>query len=87
MKWPAVALSLASSRREEFGFRFLRLGQSEFFRDGNVSIQLGIELLDAREHQLGQLDGRELALAEELSDLFDRSEGDPGVIPTQNIFS
>ena len=87
MKCAPIKLSLASSRREEFGFRFLCLAERELVRDRDIGVQFGIEPLDARERDLGELNGGELALAEEFSDLFYRSESELSVVPAQNIFS
>jgi len=80
-------MALAAARSEEFEFGFLCLSEGEFAGDGNVSVQFGIEPLDAGEHELGQFNRRELALAEKFSDLLYRSEGELGVVPAQNIFS
>ncbi len=87
MKWTAIALSLASTWREEFSFRFLCLAECEFSADRNVRVELEIELLDACEHKLGEFNRRKLALAEKLSYLFDGSESEIAVVHAQNIFS
>ena len=87
MERAAVATTFASARAKKFGFCFLGLGEGELGRDGDVGIELGIEPLDAGEHELGQFDGRELALAEEFSDLLDGREGQFGVAHAQKIFS
>jgi hypothetical protein len=84
---PTIAETLAAARREEFGFHFLRLGESKFGRDGNVGIELWIDLLDPAEHELGEFNGRELSLPKEFSDLFDGSESEIGIVRAQNIFS
>src|SRR5882724_11258814 len=83
----ALAVTLAAAWGEEFGFCFLGLGEGELGRDGDVGVELGIEPLNAGEHELGQLDRRKLALAEKFSDLFDRREGQLGVAHAQKIFS
>jgi hypothetical protein len=44
-------------------------------------------LLDAREHELGELDGRKLVFAKEPSGLFDGGEREIGFVQAQNILS
>jgi len=61
-------------------FCFFGLGESKFSGDGEVSVEFGIEPLDAGEHELGDLDRRKLAFAEEFSDFLDRREGQVGVV-------
>src|SRR5580700_6676843 len=87
MKRAAVAMAFATARRAEFGFGFVGLGKGKFRSDGEVGIELGIESLDAGEHEFGQFNGRELALAEEFSDFFDGRESKTRVVHAQKIFS
>src|SRR6266850_2089123 len=83
----AVATAFAAAWGEEFGFCFLGLGEGKLGRDSDVGVELEMEVLDTGEHEPAQLDGRELALAEEFSDLFDGSEGQLSVANAQKIFS
>src|SRR3989475_2460291 len=76
----AITMPLAAARSEKFRFCFFGLGESKFSGDGEVSVEFGIEPLDAGEHELGDLDGRKLAFAEEFSDFLDRREGQVGVV-------
>jgi hypothetical protein len=88
VKWSAVVLPFSAVRCEELSLGFLCLSEGKFGGNGNESVEFCIELHDAGEHDLGQLNRRELALAEKFSDLFYRSEGDLRVVVrAQNIFS
>ena len=80
MQEAAVAVALAPARREEFRFGSLRLREREFRCDCEESVEFGIEALDSPEHQLGELDGRELAFSKKFPDLFDGGERKIGVI-------
>src|SRR5437879_13666352 len=86
MKRPAVAMSLATARREEFRLGFLRLRECKFCRDGDESVEFRIEPLDSPEHQLGHLNRRQLAFANKLPDLFDGSKREIAIAQAQNIF-
>jgi hypothetical protein len=44
-------------------------------------------MLDACQHELGELDRREFTLAEKVSDLFDWGERQIGIVRAQNILS
>ncbi len=83
----AVAMTFAAARCEEFRFGFLGLSESKFRGDGDVSVQLGIKLLDACKHKLSQVHRRKLSLAKKFSDFLDGGKREIGVIPAQNIFS
>ncbi len=87
MKRAAIAMTFAAARRKKFRFGFLGLRESKFGGDGDVSIQLGIQALDAGQDEPGEFDRREFAFAEEFSDLLDGGEGQIGVVPAQNILS
>ena len=73
MKRPAVVMTAAGS--EKFGFSLLGLCEGEFGGHGDVGVQLGVELGDAREHETDELDGGEFAFTEKESDFFDGCEG------------
>ncbi len=49
MKRATVAMTFAAPRREELGFRLLGLSEREFGGDGDVGVELRIQLLDSRE--------------------------------------
>src|SRR5713226_7408721 len=80
-------MALAAARREEFGSGLPSLGEGEFSGEGDISVQFGIEALDAGEHELGEFDGRELTFAKKFSDFLDGGERQIGVVHAQNIFS
>jgi hypothetical protein len=44
-------------------------------------------MLDARQRELGELDRRKFAFAEEFSYLFDGGKRQIGIVRAQNIFS
>ena len=79
MKRAAIAMRFAATGSEEFGFGFFGLGEGEVGGDGEIGVELGIELVDAGEHEFCELDGGEFALAEKFSDLLDGGEGEVGV--------
>jgi hypothetical protein len=80
-----MAFSAARCKKLRFGFFGLR--DSKFGGDGDVSVQFRIQMLDAGEHELGELERREFTLAEKFSDLFDGGEREIGFVRAQNIFS
>ncbi len=87
MQRAAVVMAFAAARCEKFRFPCFGLRESKFRSDGDVRVQFGVQLLDAREHELGELDGRKFAFAEEPSDLFDGGEREIGFVQAQNILS
>src|SRR6267154_1498640 len=87
MERAAITMPFLTTRPEKLGFGLLGLLQGQFRGDRDVSVQFGIELLDAGEHQLGELPGREFAFAEEFSDFLDGCEGQVGVVHRSHIRS
>jgi hypothetical protein len=87
VKRAAVSVAFATARREELRFGFLRLRERKFRRDREESVEFGVELLDSPQQQLRQFNRGQLALAKELSDLFDGGEREIAVAQAQNIFS
>src|SRR5256885_9298984 len=87
MERAAITMPFLTTRPEKLGFGLLGLLEGQFRGDRDVSVQFGIELLDAGEHQLGELDGREFAFAEEFSDFLDGCEGQVGVVHKSHIKS
>src|SRR5438477_10262770 len=85
MERAAITMPFLSTPPEKLAFGLLGLLQGQFCGDRDVSVQFGIELLDAGEHQLGELDGREFAFAEEFSDFLDGWEGQVGVVHRRHI--
>jgi hypothetical protein len=85
VKRSAVALAAAGSKK--LGFRFFGLREGEFGGDREVGVERRIELVDAREHELGELDRRKLALAEQSSDLLDGGEGEVAIGHVRHITS
>src|ERR1700694_4864734 len=73
-------MAFAAAGREKLRFCFFGLGGGKFGSDGDVSVEFGIQPLNACEHELGELDGRKLAFAAEFSDFFDGCEGQVGVV-------
>ena len=87
MQGPAVAMLFAPARREEFRFSFLGLGKSDFGGNSNESVEFWIEPLNSFEHQLGQLNRRQLAFTKKLPNLLDGGVREFVVAQAQNIFS
>src|SRR5947207_714490 len=85
MERAAITMPFLTTRPEKLGFGLLGLLQGQFRGDRDVSVQFGIELLDAGEHQLGELDGREFAFAKKFSDFLDGCEGQVGVVHSSQI--
>ena len=80
MERAAIAMPLAAERCKKFRFCFFGLGEGKFSGDVEVSVNFGIDLLDAREHEFAEFDGGELAFAEEFSDFLDGCAGKVGVV-------
>src|SRR2546426_10173686 len=76
-----AAITALSARAKQFALGLARLLKSKFRRDRNVCIQLRIQPLDALEHQLRKLNGRELAFAKEAGDFFNRGKSEIGGLP------
>ena len=79
MERAAVAMTFAATGSEELRFGSFGLGEGEIGGNSEVGVELGIELVDAREEEFGELDGGELTFAEEFSDLLNGSEREIGV--------
>src|SRR5215813_2101350 len=60
-------------------FRLLSVGQHLLAEDGVEGMDLGVQFRNAIQDGLGELDGRELLLPDQVGDL---SEGEVGKIPT-----
>ena len=52
------------------------LREGALFGEGDDEVQRGVVALEAREVELGELDGGELAVAKKLAELADGGEGD-----------
>src|SRR3989442_10231367 len=76
-----AAITALSARAKQFALGLARLLKSKFRRDRDVSIQLRIQPLDALEHQLRKLNGRELAFAKEAGEVFHRGKHESGGLP------
>ena len=75
----AITIAVAGAGSKKFGFGFFGLRESEFGSNGDIGVEFGVELDDAREQKTDELDRREFALAEEARDFFDGGEGEIGV--------
>ncbi len=80
-------MAFSAARRKKLRFGFFGLRESEFGGDGDVSVQFWIQMLDACQHELRELERREFTLAEKFSDLFDGGERQIGIVRAQNILS
>ena len=79
VKRPAIPMALPAPGCKKLAFRFFCLGESKFPGNGEICVELWIELLDPRQHQLGEFDRRKLAFPEKFSDFFDGGKREVGV--------
>src|SRR5207302_2986545 len=70
------AIARAASRRANLGFRLPSLYQGLLGSDGQIGVELGIELLDAAEKRFDQLDRCDRLLAQHWTKQLDRSKGE-----------
>jgi len=78
MERAVIAPGFASSRGAELGFRSSGLGKGEIPRDGEISVEFGVELLDAREKMFRQFNRRKFAGAKEATELGNAKKSDVG---------
>src|SRR6266571_180488 len=75
-----AAITAFSARAKQFTLGLARLLEGKFRRDRDVCIQPRIQPLDALEHQLRKLNGRELTFTKEAGDFLNRGKREIGVI-------